>query len=46
MDLGNPCSAGGVDGVCHSKAKCAGLGLTQAGYCTRGSQFAAQVSMG
>ena len=35
LDLGNPCSAGGLAGVCHSKAKCAGLGLSQAGYCTR-----------
>ena len=36
LDIGNPCSTGGVEGVCHSKAKCAGLGLTQAGYCTSG----------
>ena len=36
LDLGSLCSAGGVEGVCHTKAKCEGLGLTQAGSCTRG----------
>ena len=35
LDLGHLCSAGGVEGVCHTKAKCEGLGLTQAGTCTQ-----------
>jgi len=36
MDLGNQCSVGGEEGVCHSSAKCSGLGLKQAGACTLG----------
>ena len=35
LDLGSLCSAGGVEGVCHTKAKCEGLGLTEAGTCNR-----------
>jgi len=36
LDLGSLCSVGGEEGVCHSLAKCSGLGGSQAGACTQG----------
>jgi len=35
LDLGTPCTGGGVEGVCHTQARCNILGLTMAGHCTR-----------
>ena len=36
LDLGTPCTAGGLEGICLTQAQCAGFGLTMAGHCTRG----------
>merc|ERR1719206_616613 len=35
LDLGTTCTGGGVEGVCHTQARCNILGLTMAGHCTR-----------
>jgi len=35
LDLGTPCTGGGVEGVCHTQARCHSLGLSMAGHCTR-----------